>query len=40
MAANAILKTSKSDSTWTRLAKVAYKVSFPTNFGMTDLFEK
>ena len=39
MAANAILKARKSDISWTRLAKGAYKVSFPTNIGTTDLIE-
>ena len=40
MAANAILQTIKRDISWTRLAKGAYKVSFPTNLGTTDLTEQ
>ena len=39
MAADAILKTRKSDISWTRLTKGAYEVSFPTNFGITDVIE-
>ena len=39
MAANALLKTRKSDVSWTRLTKGAYEVSFPTNFGFTDIIE-
>ena len=40
MATNAILKSRKSDISWTRLTKGAYEVSFPTSFGMTDVIEK
>ena len=39
MAANAILKTRKSDISRTRLAKGAYEVLFPTNLGITDIIE-
>ena len=39
MAANDILKTRKSDISWTGLAKGAYKVLFPTNLGITDIIE-
>ena len=39
MAANAILKTIKSDISWTKCAKKANEATFPTKFGNPYLME-
>ena len=40
MAAYAILKTIKSDISWTKCANKANKATFPTKFGNPDLMER
>ena len=40
MTANAILKTKKSDISWIKLAKGAYKMSFPTNLCIADRYNR
>ena len=40
MAAYAILKTIKSDISWTKCAKKANETTFPTKFGIPELMER
>ena len=40
MAAYAILKTIKSDISWTKCANKANEATFPTKFGNPDLMER
>ena len=40
MAADAILKTIKSENSWNKCAWKAIKVTFPTKFDIPDLMER